>query len=276
MKKALFILSLILCVCSCATKKKQVVTPTLLRVPEYMVEQYISEYIAQAIELPLEEGRQKMAELFEDIESEEASDSTKHAYLRLTELVCKYLYDPNSPLRDEDVYLPFVERLAASKYTSDDIRPAYVYEAQMCALNPRGSKAADFTFRTVKGRNLRLYDIKADYTILFFSNPGCEACREIVETINSAPFADLMQKDGKLAIVNVYIDEDIQAWKEYVDFYPKSWYNGYDPKLIIRDNTLYNVRAIPSVYLLDSDKKVMLKDADIVKVLNTLYNINKQ
>ena len=277
MKKVFFIFVAALCVCCCAPKKsKTVVTPTLLRVPEYMIEQHLVDYISDAVSLPLAEGQRKMVELFEDMEAEEASDSTKHAFLRISELVSKYLYDPNSPLRDEDVYLPFVQRLAESSYTSDDIRPAYVYEARMCALNPRESKAADFVFRNLKGRDRHLYDVQADYTLLFFSNPGCEACKEIVQTVRSAVFAEKMIKDGELAVVNVYIDEDLDAWKDYVDYYPASWLNGYDPKYIIRGNTLYNVRAIPSVYLLDSQKTVMLKDADIVKVLNTLYNIKNQ
>jgi hypothetical protein len=43
--------------------------------------------------------------------------------------------------------------------------------------------------------------------------------------------------------------------------YPEEWYNGFDPDFAIRNETLYNVRAIPSLYLLDKDKTVLLKDA---------------
>ena len=53
--------------------------------------------------------------------------------------------------------------------------------------------------------------------------------------------------------------------------YPATWYNGFDPDFIIRADLLYNVRAIPSLYLLDKDKTVILKDAVTGRVLEFLY-----
>ena len=75
----------------------------------------------------------------------------------------------------------------------------------------------------------------------------------------------------------MYIDEDIAAWKAYSGQYPKNWSSGYDPEFSIRESVSYNVRAIPSLYLLDSEKKVLMKDAPQERVLgfiNTL-EINK-
>ena len=52
--------------------------------------------------------------------------------------------------------------------------------------------------------------------------------------------------------------------------YPEEWYNGFDPDLAIRTEDLYNVRAIPSLYLLDADKRVILKDAPEDKVFSVI------
>ena len=103
--------------------------------------------------------------------------------------------------------------------------------------------------------------MKGTFTLLFFSNPGCTACKEIVDELNSAPFVSAMLAEGFLSVVNVYIDEDIDAWRDYQEIYPKEWYNGYDPSFSIRSNLSYSVRAIPSLYLLDSEKNVIMKDA---------------
>ena len=54
--------------------------------------------------------------------------------------------------------------------------------------------------------------------------------------------------------------------------YPDEWYNGYDPNLVIRNDMLYNIRAIPSLYLLDEDKRVILKDAPQETVFAWLAN----
>ena len=50
--------------------------------------------------------------------------------------------------------------------------------------------------------------------------------------------------------------------------YPEEWYNGFDPDFVLRNNDIYNVRAIPSLYLLDSQKTVIMKDAVTERVLD--------
>ena len=79
-----------------------------------------------------------------------------------------------------------------------------------------------------------------------------------------------MISDGTLAVLNMYIDEDIQAWRDYMPVYPQEWYNAFDPDMVIRTDNLYNVRAIPSLYLLDDEKRVILKDAPESKVMSLL------
>jgi hypothetical protein len=78
---------------------------------------------------------------------------------------------------------------------------------------------------------------------------------------------------GRLAVLNIYIDEDIKAWRDYMPVYPETWYNGFDPEFVIRNENIYNVRAIPSLYLLDNQKTVLMKDAVPEKLLNLLNNI---
>ena len=76
----------------------------------------------------------------------------------------------------------------------------------------------------------------------------------------STEVADLISS-GRLQVVDVYIDQEIDDWKAHVDEYPADWINGYDHGYVIRTNLLYNVRGIPSVYLLDADKRILMKDA---------------
>ena len=40
------------------------------------------------------------------------------------------------------------------------------------------------------------------------------------------------------------------------------WGNGYDKGQVLTHGLLYDLSSIPSFYLLDKDKKVLLKDAD--------------
>lgn len=208
--------------------------------------------------------------LFDKVVSCEKKDTASNVFEAMTEIVQKYLYDPNSPMRNEDFYGPYVERLSQCELVDEGMRQAYVFDANMCALNRTGTKAADFRFSERNGKTRRLYDVKADNIILFFSNPGCKACLDIINTLKSMPVVAEGIASGRLAVLNIYIDEDLKAWREYMPIYPEEWINGYDPNYVIRTDVLYNVRAIPSLYLLDKDKKVIMKDAPEARLFNWL------
>ena len=95
----------------------------------------------------------------------------------------------------------------------------------------------------------------------------------IINVLKGEPRISQMIASGRLAVLNIYIDEDLEAWRSYMPIYPDEWYNGFDPDFIIRNQELYNVRAIPSLYLLDAEKKVLLKDAPENKVFDYLVKL---
>ncbi len=214
-----------------------------------------------------------LASLCFDVLECERKDSLSEVYETMTALVAKYLYDPNSPFRNEDLYGAYVGRLASWEGLSPEMKGKYEREASLCALNKVGTKAADFRFADRKGKVRTLYGIDAPLTLLFFSNPGCEACMNIINVLKGEPRIAELVSTGRMSVLNIYIDEDIAAWRSYMPIYPDEWYNGFDPDLAIRTETLYDVRAIPSLYLLDSEKNVIMKDAPENKVFEYLSRL---
>ena len=203
----------------------------------------------------------------------ERKDTSSNVFETFRNLVDKYLFDPNSPLRNEDFYGVYAALLAECDLIPVEMRDKYARDARLCALNKVGTKAADFRFADARGRIHTLYGINAPYTLLFFSNPGCGACMDIINVLKGEPAIARMIADGVIAVLNIYIDEELDEWRSYMPVYPEEWYNGFDPDFIIRNETLYNVRAIPSLYLLDKDKKVLLKDAPEDRIFAYLGNI---
>ena len=218
-------------------------------------------------------ARRAMVRLYEKAAACERKDTSSNVFETVVEFSAKYLYDPNSPVRSEDRYLPFVELLAASDVVRPEMKHAYGFDAQMCRLNQTGTPAADFRFTDLKGSTRTLYSVKAPYTLLFFSNPGCTACKGIIDDLQGSVRVSQLMDSGKLAVVNVYIDSDLDEWKAYAVNYPETWYSGYDPDYAIRTDLLYCVRAIPSLYLLDADKKVLLKDVPPEKLFSVLEQL---
>ena len=207
-----------------------------------------------------EGGIKAMERLFARMDGFQEAHPSANLFEKLNNLVAKYFYDPNSPVRSEQLYLPYVQRLAGSTRVSATQRQRYEWEARTCALNLPGTPAADFSFIDTEGRKRTLYSIEADLTLLIFGNPDCRACQEIQQSIAAIDALSKAIKSGQLKVVDIYIDEDITIWKARIPDYPKDWINGYDPDFIIRTDLLYNVRALPSLYLLDKDKTVLLKD----------------
>lgn len=181
-----------------------------------------------------------------------------------------YFFDPNSPFRNEEYMIPVFEAVLESKYSDYSQKEDARYFLPLFSLNRLGEKAADFTFFTKGGRTRNLYSMQSDFILLFFSNPGCENCKQITDALKADVFISQTMADGRLTVVNIYPDDDIQAWYDYVQNYPKEWISGYASD--IDDSTpersmLYYLRAIPSLYLLDRDKRVLLKDAPIEKII---------
>ena len=205
----------------------------------------------------------------------EKKDTASNVFETFTDLVVKYLYDPNSPFRNEDQYAFYASRLAGSEFVDDVLKEKYAREASLAALNKVGTKAADFRFADARGRIHTLYGIKSELTLLFFSNPGCTACKGIIDVLNSDPVISQLIENGIMSVLNIYIDEDLEAWRSYMPIYPEKWYNGFDPDFVIRGDRLYNVRAIPSLYLPDREKTVIMKDAPEQKVFELLNRITQ-
>ena len=236
------------------------------------VEQKFADWNAVLGVLPRSIADKAVNALYEKAAACERKDTSSNVLDTFVMLAEKYFYDPNSPVRNEDHYHAFVRNLASFEGFDEAVRGKYAYQARMTALNREGTVAADFRFADRNGRIHSLHGINAPMTLLFFSNPGCDACMEIIKVLSGHEGISSMIADGRLAVLNIYIDEDIQAWRDYMPIYPEQWYNGFDPDLVIRGETLYNVRAIPSLYLLDHEKRVILKDAPENRVFETLLS----
>lgn len=90
----------------------------------------------------------------------ESASSDNLMLTHFMELTEKYLYDPNSPMRNEELYIPVLEYIIASfnVKTEDKIRPEY--RLQMALKNRPGDLATDFKFADGTGKVRKLSDVK--------------------------------------------------------------------------------------------------------------------
>ena len=236
-------------------------------VPKADVESQMGVFATLLQQVPIPVGQKAMKALYANLEK------APGMFDPMAEITRKYFWDPNSPVRNEALYLPFVKALSSSPLVKDDLKSAYAWDTRLCALNLPGNTAADFRFVDTAGRTRTLHSVKAEYVLLIFGNPDCTACKDLVRNMSSVPQISALETSGRLKVVDIYIDQDIDLWKQRAAAYPKNWINGYDPDYVIRQDLIYDVRAIPSIYLLDKDKTVLLKDAPEDIVLDALAGL---
>ena len=165
-----------------------------------------------------------------------------------------------------------LEALVSSPWLDRWERIAPQHDLRMASQNRIGRPANDFRYTLASGATGTLYGVKAEYTLLFINNPGCAMCKQLREQIAGSPMLSEMIERGRLKILALYPDEDLAEWREYRGHIPPSWINGYDAGCVVREKSLYDLHAIPALYLLDRDKRVLVKDSTDVPYIEEVID----
>lgn len=194
-----------------------------------------------------------------------SKQGSKEMFLGFMELAEKHLADPNSPLRNEECYIPFLEYAIKEGKIDEAYKERYSFQLRNALKNRVGTIANDFTYITREGTTGTLKSIKANYTLIYFNNPDCHDCKRVYNILagDSPTLAHLVAR-GELAILALYPDESLTSWNKNKGIYPYNWIVARYARDIDRER--YNIPAIPSTYLLDKNKKVIYKDAIIEAV----------
>ena len=99
-------------------------------------------------------------------------------YENMMQLAEKYLTDPNSPYRNEETFIQFLEYTISNPNLTEAYKERPRYQLAIAKKNREGTSANDFEYITRDGYRGRLYNIKNKYTLLYFNNPGCHDCKE--------------------------------------------------------------------------------------------------
>lgn len=182
----------------------------------------------------------------------------------------KVLHDPNSPMRSDEFYIPVLRAVLESPYYDQYEKMAPASDLKIASQNRLGQKANDFRYTLASGATGTLYGVKAEQVLLFVNNPGCAMCKEIRGQIAASELLAERIADGRLKVLAIYPDEDLGEWRDYLGQIPARWINGYDAGCVIRDKGLYDLQAIPALYLLDEGKRVLVKDSTDVPYIESV------
>lgn len=147
---------------------------------------------------------------------------------RFESLIEHYFENPQSPLRNDRIYLLFLEEMKNSPCFDEVEKERLAFKIKTTNKNLPGDIAINFNFKDENGKSHQLSDYRDQKVILYFYDPDCENCHKVS--------AWLKQQT---------IPADIKVLK------------------IIADNPIshiYSLRAMPTIFLLDKGNLVVLKD----------------
>ena len=173
----------------------------------------------------------------------------------------KVLHDPNSPLRSDELYIAVLEAQLASPHYDKYEKMAPEYNLRIVSQNRIGHKANNFRYTTKSGRTRDMHSLESEFVIIYINNPGCSMCRDITEAMKQSSIIADLQQQKQLKVLAIYPDEQLDEWHKHMGDMPSEWINSYDKGCHIEHENLYNVSAIPALYLLDKDKVVLVKDS---------------
>ena len=257
--KSLFIsLGIFWGACSCITDRKQDTgsiehlgdkydfTDSMLADKPEVAEAMLVDYLAGLPQLTEEEACGSVRKL---VAKYGADDSVSRWLLQRLE---HHLYEPDSPIRNDNYYISVLEEALVSGHLNGMMRVRPLYQLKMLKKNRTGDIAADFSFTLPAGELQNLWGIPAQYTLLLFYDPDCMHCLSYIQQLSESPVINsLLQRSEpalpQLALVAICTESDMDTWWEYQNSLPSTWVNGYDSRSVLTEKELYFLRSLPSL-----------------------------
>ena len=157
---------------------------------------------------------------------------------RFENLIEHYFEDQLSPVRNDRVYLIFLEEMKNSPCFNETEKERIAFKIKTTNKNLPGDIAINFKFKDENRKEHQLSDYKDQKVILYFYDPDCENCHEVS--------AWLKQQT---------IPADIKVLKMVADNHI---------------SYIYSLKNMPTIFLLDKENKVILKDCTAQELIENI------
>ena len=242
--------------------------PGLLRTPllDAKIMDYLDNVIIQQSDTVIKEVDLLIAKASKNREA--------YRYLLIT-VINKY---ESSPVIDFDkVFVHLVETYyltgKADEWTDKKTLDKLKNRVAMIKPNFLGNNAPHLALWDTLGTEINLSEINAEFTVLYFYDPDCGHCKKKTPVLYDA-YPDLMAKGVEILAICTGSDEE--KWKNFIKKNDLGWINLADLESKTYFKYYYDIRSTPTVYILDQDKKIVLKKIDALDIPDAIDQLIKQ
>lgn len=157
---------------------------------------------------------------------------------RFENLIEHYFEDQLSPVRNDRVYLIFLEEMKNSPCFDETEKERIAFKIKTTNKNLPGDIAINFKFKDESGKEHQLSDYKDQKVILYFYDPDCENCRKVSAWLKQQTIP------AEIKVLKMIADNHISY--------------------------IYSLKNMPTIFLLDKENKVILKDCTAQELIENI------
>lgn len=192
--------------------------------------------------------------------------------LKIVKAAEKYLFSPDAPFWADEQYMLFTKAALSNKKVSSKDKAYYLEQVKMLNGSQVGSTVSPLTYNTRHGAVHQLYDQPGEFTLLYIHGEDCKDCDMISLRMETDFAVNALSKNGTLKIVDIYTGTPDEKWKKSVEKFPYEWEVGTSSEI----GKTIDSRNLPAMYLLDKDRKILLRDMNVNQVLSMAASIYKE
>jgi len=162
---------------------------------------------------------------------------------------------------------------AFAQSSTEYIDSLVMVRAMLLERNAEGTAATDINLMTLDGEDTSLYQFESELTLLYLYHPDCYTCIATIQYLNENPNFKKLIKNKKLKVLAVDLTPDMISISENI-YPPKDWTLCFNYDASINNRLVYYIEDFPSIYLLDKDKKVLLKNPQAHELVDYLEQYN--
>lgn len=197
------------------------------------------------------------------------------SYFYLFDQLEEILGDHASPVRIEPIYIQMLKDMQTLPKLPEFRARHCKYELSQIDINNEGDIAPNFKIVTNTGDTTTLHDIQSEYLLLYLQHPTCPTCQKVRKMIADYPVLNNAIASGKLKVLMVYFEDEADVWNNYINS-PEanpSYLHGWNFDQSIEQKNLYDTRAIPYMFLLDKDKRIIKKNVMETELENEIRKL---
>ncbi len=133
-----------------------------------------------------------------------------------------------------------------------------------------GSEVPDFSLTDIDGDTITLSDITNKYKLIVFWATWCPHCEQMMPKL----YQWYINRDIDIEVIAISVDSDVNSWKQFVKERGYNWVNCNEPgKWNGKVALAYNIYATPTMFLIDSDGKIIAKPLSFNDFLDSVIGL---